>query len=134
MIKAVHFMKLNPKMFSLVKNGRKNIELRLYDEKRQMIKAGDTIIFRNIAKLDEMTEVSVVSVNWYDSFKSLYEHTDKQSMGYEADEIADYHDMEKYYSPEMQSEYGVVAIELTLCDDIISYEELNYKKSIISDI
>ncbi len=130
-IKAVHFMKLNPKMFQFIKDGRKTVELRLYDEKRQVVKSGDTIIFRNIADLNETVEVVVQNINWYDSFKTLYSHTDKLSMGYEAHELADYTDMEKYYTPGIQYEYGVVAIEIALCSDITSYENLNYKKSII---
>ena len=130
-MKAVHFMKLNPKMFSYVCDGRKNVELRLYDEKRQLVKAGDTIMFRNTADLSQTVEVTVCAVNWFDSFKSLYEHTDKISMGYGADEAADYTDMEKYYEPHLQTEYGVVAIEISLMSDISADEMLEYKKSII---
>ena len=42
-MKAVHFMKLNPKMFSYICDGRKTVELRLYDEKRQLVKAGEAV-------------------------------------------------------------------------------------------
>ena len=40
-------MKLNASPFEMIKSGVKSIELRLYDEKRQKIKIGDTIIFTN---------------------------------------------------------------------------------------
>ena len=33
----IHQMKLNNKPFNMIKNGRKNIELRLYDEKRRKL-------------------------------------------------------------------------------------------------
>ena len=38
-------MKLNKEPFEKIKSGEKTIELRLYDEKRRKIKAGDTICF-----------------------------------------------------------------------------------------
>ena len=41
-----HELKLQPNFFNYVKYGTKRIELRLYDEKRQKINIGDTIIFR----------------------------------------------------------------------------------------
>ena len=45
-----HNMKLNPDPFTAIETGKKNIELRLNDEKRQQIKIGDTITFTNTAK------------------------------------------------------------------------------------
>lgn len=44
-----HEMKLNPAPYAAIKTGKKNIELRLNDEKRQQVKVGDTITFSNIA-------------------------------------------------------------------------------------
>ena len=41
-----HILKLQPKYFDYINNGTKRIELRLYDEKRQKIAIGDTIIFQ----------------------------------------------------------------------------------------
>jgi ASC-1-like (ASCH) protein len=40
-----HILKLKPKYFNYINKGTKIIELRLYDEKRQKISIGDTIIF-----------------------------------------------------------------------------------------
>lgn len=42
-----HIMNLRPKPFGMIKDGRKTIELRLYDEKRRQIVVGDTIQFMN---------------------------------------------------------------------------------------
>lgn len=39
-------MRLHKEPFELIKNGSKTIELRLYDEKRQMINLGDTITLK----------------------------------------------------------------------------------------
>ena len=42
-----HHLHLHPEPFSLIKSGRKIIESRLNDEKRQTFKIGDTLIFTN---------------------------------------------------------------------------------------
>ena len=41
-------MKLNPAPFEMIKSGQKTIELRLYDEKRQLVNIGDEIVFTNM--------------------------------------------------------------------------------------
>jgi ASC-1-like (ASCH) protein len=40
-------MNLTPSPFKMIREGRKTIELRLYDEKRKAISIGDTITFCN---------------------------------------------------------------------------------------
>ena len=44
-----HYMNLASEPFEQICSGAKTIELRLYDEKRQAVSAGDTIIFTNLA-------------------------------------------------------------------------------------
>lgn len=106
-------MRLHKGPFELIKNGSKTIELRLYDEKRQMINIGDTITFENRSDGDKI-QVKVISLHKYPSFEELYKHFDKVSIGYKEDEEADPKDMELYYSSEDQSKYGVVGIEMEL--------------------
>ena len=95
-------MKLNNKPFNMIKNGRKNIELRLYDEKRRNLKDGETI------------SVTILALHKYESFAELYKHFDKASIGYEDNEFANPEDMNEYYTPEKQKQYGVVGIEIAL--------------------
>lgn len=106
-------MRLHKGPFELIKNGSKTIELRLYDEKRQMINVGDTITFENRSDGDKI-KVKVIALHKYLSFEELYKHFNKISMGYKEDEEADPKDMELYYSSEEQSKYGVVGIEMEL--------------------
>lgn len=109
----IHNLHLKDKPFNLIKNGTKTIELRLYDEKRSLIKVGDIINFENeITK--EIISVRVVNLHKYASFKELYKHFNKESLGYKNDECACYHDMEQYYTQEQQDKYGVVGIEIIL--------------------
>lgn len=109
----IHQMKLNHKPFNMIKNGRKNIELRLYDEKRRKLNIGDEIIFENL-KDGETISVTVLALHKYESFAELYKHFDKVAMGYEDNEIANPDDMNEYYTPEKQKQYGVVGIEIAL--------------------
>ena len=104
-------MKLNNGPYTNIKNGTKTIELRLNDEKRQLLKIKDLIEFTNRESLEKML-VEIENLYHYSSFDELYKHFDKVSMGYKEDEIADPKDMEEYYSKEEQEKYGVLGIEV----------------------
>ena len=104
-------MKLQNGPFESIKAGSKNIEMRLYDEKRKQIKVGDKIVFTNV-DTNEKIEVTVIGLHIFSNFEGLYKHFDKKSLGYFENEIADFKDMEKYYSKEEQDKYGVVGIEI----------------------
>ena len=106
-----HEMKLNNEPYINIKNGTKTIELRLKDEKRQLLKIKDLIEFTNRDTLEQML-VEVENLYHYSSFDELYKHFDKVSMGYKEDEIANPKDMEEYYSKEEQEKYGVLGIEV----------------------
>ena len=110
---AVYAMKLHAEPFEKIKSGEKTIELRLYDEKRQQIKAGDTIVFTNNAT-GETLRKRVKQLHIFDSFRKLYEALPLLKCGYTEDDIdtASYADMQQYYSVEEQEKYGVVGIEL----------------------
>ena len=68
---GVHQMKLNPGPFAMIKSGEKTIELRLYDEKRQQIKVGDSILFTSTAT-GERIYAAVKRLHRFDSFEALY--------------------------------------------------------------
>lgn len=106
-----HEMKLNNGPYQKINNGTKTIELRLNDEKRQLLKIEDLIEFTNRETLEKMI-VEIEELYNYSSFDELYKHFDKVSMGYEEDEVADPKDMEQYYSKEEQQKYGVLGIKI----------------------
>lgn len=112
-MKRMHNMNLNNGLFNRIKNGTKTIELRLNDEKRQLLKENDLIEFTNRETLDVIM-VEVVRLYKYSNFEELYKHFNKIAMGYDKDDIADPKDMEKYYSKEKQEKYGVIGIEIRL--------------------
>ena len=106
-----HEMKLNNKPFNNIKNGTKTIEMRLNDEKRQLLKLKDLIEFTN-RETKEKILVEIEKLHHFSSFNELYKHFDKISLGYKENEIADPKDMEKYYSKEEEKKYGVLGIEI----------------------
>lgn len=108
-----HQMKLRNSPFEKIKNGSKKVELRLYDEKRKLIKEGNTIEFTNI-ETQEKLAVKVIKLNIFKSFKELYDNMLAEDLGYSKDEQASYTDMEEYYSKEEQEQFGVVGIEISI--------------------
>jgi ASC-1-like (ASCH) protein len=57
---------------------------------------------------------AVLKLHVFASFKELYESLPLLSCGYTEEDvgIAHYSDMDEYYTPQKQKEYGVVGIEL----------------------
>ena len=108
-------MNLHPEPFELIKSGLKDVEMRLYDERRKPIQIGDTIQFTNKQSLETIS-VEVVNLLQFKTFEELYEHYPKVRLGYKLDEIADPVDMEQYYSKKQIDRYGVLAIEIELLD------------------
>ena len=107
----IHNMKLQDGPFQSISRGTKTVEMRLYDEKRQKVKVGDTIIFHHI-DTDQTIETTVIALHLFSSFEELYQHFDKEVLGYQKEEIANFYDMKKYYSQTEMDLYGVVGIEI----------------------
>ena len=104
-------MRLHNGPFEKIKSGTKTIEMRLNDEKRQLIKVGDFIKFINRVTEEELTTL-VKGLYYYESFDELFKHFDKVSIGYDLEDDADPNDMSQYYSNEDIENYGVVGIEI----------------------
>jgi len=106
-----HRMNLWDSPFNHIKQGSKTVELRLNDEKRQLINKGDTIIFTNANTHEEMLTL-VTEVRSFSNFAELYSQYDKIAMGYDEDENASPDDMLLYYPNDKIQKYGVLAIEI----------------------
>ena len=108
-----HELKLQPRYYEYILNGSKDIEIRLYDEKRQKINIGDIIIFKKEPELNESFKVKVVGLLRYENFDSLFND-------FTIDRLADksmkkselLEELEKLYTKETQNEYGVLGIRI----------------------
>ncbi|MBE5821103.1 MAG: ASCH domain-containing protein [Clostridiales bacterium] len=108
-------IKLQPKYFDYVKNGAKRIELRLNDEKRQLIKIGDEIEILKEPNLDESFTVKVIGLLKYSCFEDLFKDFDISILADKSEKKQDVlKDLEKYYSKEKQAEYNVLGIRFEL--------------------
>lgn len=114
----LHEMNLHDSPFDMIASGRKIYELRLYDEKRRQISAGDEIIFTRSRGGEDSIRCRVVALHIFASFTELYAALPLLECGYTEEDIdtASPSDMDIYYSKERQASYGVVAIEIRLVD------------------
>lgn len=102
---------LHSDVFDIVKNGKKDIEVRLNDEKRRCLNVGDTLIF--LKRPDDLEEIKakVVDLNYYDNFDELVNHYDMERLYLSNYSKEDYlKEMERFYTLDEQKKYGVVAI------------------------
>ena len=116
MSRPLHRMHLDPDAFAAVDTGKKTIELRLYDEKRRRVQAGDIIRFESTEDELDVLYAQVEGLRFFASFDELYRSLPLAACGYDLDEAknASPRDMDRYYSPEEQKKWGVVGIELSL--------------------
>lgn len=127
----IHYFNLKDEPFEKIANGTKTIELRLFDEKRQTVNAGDYILFSNNA--GKRVSVVVKMLHRFDDFKSLYQSLDLLECGYNESNVAQakYTDMNEYYSVDDIKKYGVVGIEFSKVELWDAYDE---KKTKIKDM
>lgn len=110
-----HKMKLQPKYYNYILNGTKRIEIRLYDEKRQQIKIGDTIKFIKEPDLIEAFNAKVVGLLRYNSFADMFDDFDISVL---SDKNMNKKELlkalEQIYPKERQDKYGVLGIRIEL--------------------
>ncbi len=110
---SLHEMNLKLQPFESIVCGHKTIELRLNDEKRQLVKDGDYIVFNCEGR---RAVVKVLQKYIFADFEKLYKKLDLTKCGYLPLEAvyASPKDMCKYYSLAKQKQHGVVGIEFEL--------------------
>ena len=108
-------MKLMDEPFGRLQEGVKKIELRLFDEKRQLLGLGDEIEFVRLAAPEEKVRVEVVGLLRYRTFAELIDDVPASFLGYE-DTEKDYlkSSMYEIYTPEDEANYGVLGIRMKL--------------------
>ena len=99
--------------FNAIKSGVKTIESRLYDEKRQGIQIGDTLVFTNRDDTDQTVLVKVIGLLRYETFHDLFSHNNPTKFGSESVEWLE-NQINEFYSFDDQKQNGVVGIEFEL--------------------
>lgn len=115
----IHSLNLHAHPFEMIESGRKTIELRLYDEKRRLIKVGDTLVFTHSDDPVRTLAATVTALHLFPDFAALYAALPLDKCGYLPEELATAspEDMNVYYSAEKQALYGVVGIEIARLEE-----------------
>jgi ASC-1-like (ASCH) protein len=110
---TTHEMKLDKASFDRMDQGMKTLELRLMDEKRQLLKLGDHITFKKFPTLDHACVAKVTGLLHYPDFQSLLDDVNIAWLGFE-DKTRDWFltTMHEIYTEEEIRDYGVVGIRL----------------------
>lgn len=106
---------LDEDIFEVVRNGDKNVEVRINDEKRKKLKIGNEIIFLKRPLEVETLKAEVIDLKYYESFKKLvddYEVERLYSKEISKEEFLSL--LHRFYSLEEEKEFGVVAIHFKL--------------------
>lgn len=116
----IYKMKLKDDEFNNIKNGYKEIEVRLYDEKRKQIKTGDYIVFNKLSNMKDQIYVQVNKIAKFDTFKQVYNYFPREKFGYcnlsDKDILQNIYGI---YTKQQELMYGVIAIEFTVVENMI---------------
>ena len=104
-------MSLRPEYYEMVRSGEKDIELRLYDEKRRRMCNGDIILIYNAQNCNDYIRAKIVRLHIARSFADLATKISIPRTGF-ASLNALMSAVSKFYDSEMESKYGIVGIEL----------------------
>jgi len=107
----VHQMKLALPVFQKVALGKKVIESRLFDKKRQLLSCGDKIIFRENDEPEKYGEIEVVveEILHFKTFAELFSAIDPAFFGGENSDFL-WQEIKQFYSDEEEEKFGVVGI------------------------
>lgn len=107
----MHYMSVKQPYFGQLKEGKKSIELRCFDEKRQKIKMGDYIVFTNSSDRKESFQAKVVNLYWEKDFNALTRKIQPYQAGFKTkDDLTQ--TLGEFYSEEEQKKFGVLGIEI----------------------
>ena len=123
----IYEMKLKAEPFEKIENGRKTVELRLFDEKRIRPDIGDKIILEKLEDSSQRIAVVVRSLHRYATFEELFMDVPLEKCGNastdtpkEAAAI-----MSQYYPEDKIQKYGVLGIGIVLIDLDKVFKELD---------
>ena len=103
--------RLDSDIFDIIKNGTKDVEIRLNDEKRQKLHIGDKLVFLKRPELKEKIEAYVVGLDYYKDFNEVIDAYSMERIfkaGTSKEELEKIY--KRFYSDEETEKYGVVAI------------------------
>jgi ASC-1-like (ASCH) protein len=107
-----YYMKLNAEPFEQMNSKEKQIEYRLYDDKRQQLKVGDNITFTKLPDEDKTLQVVITDLKRYKTLLEMYEDSFDQYLNNYYSSPQEVVDDTTYYSDEEIQQYGCLAIHI----------------------
>ena len=111
-----HTMKLFSSNFEDLKSGSMKREYRLLDEKRKLVRVGDTIVFQKLPDLDEEFIVDVKNVevfdNWHDCYAKYFDEDFKDKYANVDEVVKDTYEG-GYYTEEESKSHGCVVFTIS---------------------
>ena len=104
-------MSVQSKFYRLLKEDIKTVEIRLFDEKRRLIKVGDIIRFCNLKNKEDYFMARVVYLHQAKHFRELPALFPIQKAGFSS-KAEMLEALRKFYSFEAEEKFGVVGIEV----------------------
>ena len=106
-------MTLNDRPYEMMLSGAKTIEIRLFDDKRQKVAVGDSIVFVKTSKQDEAISAGVVELHNYSSFGDLLDAFPSADFGFgrfSKEQILE--EINQIYDKEREQRLGVLGIRI----------------------
>jgi len=110
---TTHTLQLATEPYEAIIGGMKTIESRLYNEKRQLIKLDDKLVFTNREDTRQTVTVRVIGLLRYNTFHDLFSHNIPTKFGGQSVEWLE-NQINEFYSLENQQQDGVIGIEFEL--------------------
>jgi len=110
-----HQMKLATEPYNNIASGKKVIESRLFDEKRQKISPGDEIVFSENDNPENTVSRVVSGLLRYPTFKELFADNEPALFGEDSRDFL-LTQIKSFYSDEDEQKYGVVGVLLEMID------------------
>lgn len=108
---------LDSDIFYLVKDGTKNVEIRLNDKKRKNLKIGNIITFIKRPDNVERIKTKITALKYFDdiySLKKTYPVEKIYKANYSFEEFLAI--LKRFYTDEQINKYGIVAIEFEIAE------------------
>ena len=107
----MHKMRLTDGPFQKIAAGKKSIECRLFDAKRQLIRIGDRIEFSPNDFPEKKLITRVAALHRASTFAELFFKFPPEVFGGDSAESL-LREIESFYSPDEEARWGVVGIEV----------------------
>ena len=110
-----YVVNISKKPYKKIKLGKKTVDLRLNDLRRNNIQKGDVVIFRLDNNPKKQIVVEVINSKKFYSFKDLVSYYGREKCGFKKKSVDEANEiMKRFYKPEEIKKLGVIGFEFKL--------------------